>query len=151
MSSGLVKRSRSVMACALAPAMTPLCAIGVAIEIALAQLWPGKLGMFDGYHKTMVGTFQEMSPISSEGPPLKDSSVPPPRRGLMAVSRPTSGTFSSCWMPLASAMSAADHVGSPTAWIFRYSASAIGLFIQAGHAEPRMVLEKVVLLMSAAP
>ena len=29
------------MACTLAPAITPLCAIGVAIAIALAQLWPG--------------------------------------------------------------------------------------------------------------
>jgi len=31
-----------------APAVTPLCASGVAIAIALAQLWPGRLGMFAG-------------------------------------------------------------------------------------------------------
>ena len=32
----------------LGPAITPLCAIGVAIAIAFAQLWPGSPGMFDG-------------------------------------------------------------------------------------------------------
>jgi hypothetical protein len=37
-----------VIACTLAPAVTPLCAIGVAIEIAFAQLWPGPACMFDG-------------------------------------------------------------------------------------------------------
>ena len=40
--------SRTVIACTFAPATTPLCAIGVAIEIAFAQLWPGIPGMFDG-------------------------------------------------------------------------------------------------------
>ena len=32
----------------LARAWMPLCAIGVAIEIAFAQLWPGPAAMFDG-------------------------------------------------------------------------------------------------------
>ena len=36
------------MACTLAPATTPLCAMGVAIEIPLAQLWPGPPGILDG-------------------------------------------------------------------------------------------------------
>ena len=40
----LQDRSSIVIACTLAPAVAPLCAIGVAIEIAFAQLWPGKPG-----------------------------------------------------------------------------------------------------------
>ena len=48
MTVGLVIRSSTVIACTFAPATTPLCAIGVAIAIAFAQLWPGRPGMFDG-------------------------------------------------------------------------------------------------------
>ena len=48
-SSGCSRISSIVMACTFAPATTPLCAIGVAIEIPLAQLWPGPPGIFDGY------------------------------------------------------------------------------------------------------
>ena len=59
-----------VIACTFAPATTPLWAIGVAIEIALAQLWPGPPGMFDGYRRVTVGTTQETSPMSSEPPPV---------------------------------------------------------------------------------
>ena len=62
--------SSIVMACTLAPAITPWWAIGVAIEIALAQLCPGPPGMFDGYRSVTVGTFQETSPMSSEPPPV---------------------------------------------------------------------------------
>ena len=40
--------SMIVIACTFAPAVTPLCAIGVAIAIAFAQLWPGRFGMFAG-------------------------------------------------------------------------------------------------------
>ena len=46
--SGLVSRSSTVMACALAPATTPLWAIGVALAMPLDQLWPGSPGMFAG-------------------------------------------------------------------------------------------------------
>src|SRR5438034_5952944 len=52
-----------------------------------------------------------MSPISSEPPPRFSSSgiTSRPRSGLSFVARPTSGTFSSCWSALASAMSASLH------------------------------------------
>ena len=53
--SGCSSRSSIVMACTLAPAMTPLWAIGVAIAMALAQLWPGRrdvrrIAQRDGRH-----------------------------------------------------------------------------------------------------
>src|ERR1019366_6494781 len=59
-----------VMACTFAPATTPLCAIGVAMEIPLAQLWPGPPGMLEGKRSVTVGTFQLTSPISSLPPPV---------------------------------------------------------------------------------
>src|SRR5947199_10821231 len=68
--SGGSRISSIVMACTFAPAITPLCAIGVAIEIAFAQLWPGPPGIFDGYRSVMVGTFHETSPMSSDPPPV---------------------------------------------------------------------------------
>ena len=40
-SSGRIIRSSTVIAWTFAPAVTPLCAIGVAIAMAFAQLWPG--------------------------------------------------------------------------------------------------------------
>ena len=40
--------SSTVIACTLAPAITPLCAIGVAMAMALAQLCPGPAWMFAG-------------------------------------------------------------------------------------------------------
>ena len=43
----------------------PLCAIGVAIAIAFAQLWPGRPGMLDGKRSVTVGTFHDTSPMSS--------------------------------------------------------------------------------------
>ncbi len=67
-----------VMACTYAPATTPLCAIGVAMAIPFAQLCPGPPGIFDGYRKVTVGTFHEISPISSEGPPVGSAPRPPP-------------------------------------------------------------------------
>ena len=45
---GVEKRSSIVIACTFAPAVAPLCAIGVAIAIAFAQLCPGVPGMFAG-------------------------------------------------------------------------------------------------------
>src|SRR3990170_874607 len=69
-SSGRRTRSRIVIACTLAPAVTPLWAIGVAMAIALDQLWPGSPGMFDGKRSVTVGTFHDTSPMSSEPPPL---------------------------------------------------------------------------------
>ena len=47
-SSGLRMMSSSVSAITLAPAVEPLCAIGVAIAIASTQLCPGVPGMFAG-------------------------------------------------------------------------------------------------------
>ena len=40
--------SIKVIASALAPYTTPLCAMGVAIEMALDQWWPGNPGILDG-------------------------------------------------------------------------------------------------------
>ena len=48
MSSGFISKSSTVITCTLAAAVTPLCAIGVAIAIAFAQLWPGPASMFAG-------------------------------------------------------------------------------------------------------
>ena len=40
--------SSTVIATALAPATTPLCAMGVAIAMAEVTLWPIMLGMLEG-------------------------------------------------------------------------------------------------------
>src|SRR5215217_7862653 len=69
-SAGFATMSRMVVAIAFAPAVAPLCAIGVADAIALDQWWPGKPGMFDGYRSVTVGTFHDTSPMSSEPPPM---------------------------------------------------------------------------------
>lgn len=45
---GLAKMSSRVAAMTLAPAVEPLCAIGVAMEMAFQKLWPGRFGMFAG-------------------------------------------------------------------------------------------------------
>ena len=71
MSVGFVMRSSVVIAWTFAPAVAPLCAIGVAIEIAFAQLWPGSPGMLPGKRSVTVGTFHDTSPMSSEPPPRK--------------------------------------------------------------------------------
>ena len=95
--------SSIVRACTFAPASAPLCAIGVAIEMALAQLWPGRPGMFDGKRSVIVGTFQAMSPMSSEPPPIQFCGVSAPRSSLFTCSdSPKSGELSSFWMPFAS-------------------------------------------------
>src|ERR1700730_17984607 len=96
------------MACALAPAITPLWAIGVAMVIALAQLWPGPPETLDGKRNVIVGTFQETSPISSEPPPVGPAKGPPSppsalgsgagRGGRISwsfVERPRTGAFDS--------------------------------------------------------
>ena len=57
------------MACTLAPAVEPLCAIGVAMATPLTQLCPGRFGIFAGYIRYTMGTFQEISPMSSDPPP----------------------------------------------------------------------------------
>ena len=69
-----------VMAITRAPAAAPLWAMGVAIATAFAQWWPGPPGMFDGKRIETVGTFQEMSPMSSEKPPSRGSGAGPPIR-----------------------------------------------------------------------
>src|SRR2546426_9134922 len=66
-----MRKSSTVIAITFAPAVAPLCAIGVAIEIVLAQLCPGSPGIFDGKRSVTVGTFHETSPISSEPPPVR--------------------------------------------------------------------------------
>jgi hypothetical protein len=48
MSDGVNSTSSIVAAIALAPAVVPLCAMGVAMAMALAQLWPGRSGMLAG-------------------------------------------------------------------------------------------------------
>src|SRR5690606_41721696 len=68
-SFGVMNSSSVARASTLAPAVAPLCAIGVAIAIALDQLCPGSPGMFEGKRSVTVGTTQETSPMSSE-PPL---------------------------------------------------------------------------------
>ena len=65
-----------------------MCAIGVAIEIAFAQLWPGSPRMFDGKRSVTVGTFHETSPMSSLPPPC--GLITGPFGSFpIAVSRPT--------------------------------------------------------------
>src|SRR5262245_53109071 len=46
------------------------------MAIAFAQLCPGRPGMFAGYRSVIVGTFQEMSPMSSDPPPVFVSAGP---------------------------------------------------------------------------
>ena len=54
------------MACALAPAVTPLWASGVAMLTAFAQWCPGRSGMLLGKRSVTVGTTQLTSPTSVE-------------------------------------------------------------------------------------
>ena len=61
-SSGCAKSWSAVRASTRAPATAPLCAMGVAIAMALDQWWPGRPGTFDGKRSVTVGTFHEMSP-----------------------------------------------------------------------------------------
>jgi hypothetical protein len=83
--AGFSTRSSSVIAWTFAPAVAPLCAIGVAIAIALAQLWPGRPGMFDGKRSVTVGTVHEMSPMSSEPPPRFSRTGPCNASGTFSV------------------------------------------------------------------
>ena len=64
----------------LAPAKLPLCAMGVAIAIPLAQLCPGPPGMLAGYLSVTVGMFQDTSPMSSEPPPNERARLTGPLR-----------------------------------------------------------------------
>src|SRR5690606_26986513 len=86
-SSGRRNISRAVRAITFAPAVAPLCAIGVAIAIALAQWCAGGPGMFDGKPIVTVGTTHEMSPISSE-PPLERWAGGPESVDAVAVTSP---------------------------------------------------------------
>jgi hypothetical protein len=76
-----------------APATAPLWAMGVAMAMALDQWWPGSPGMFEGKRSVTVGTFHEMSPMSSEPPLLRFGGLAQLGRATVARprgSRPTS-------------------------------------------------------------
>ena len=137
----------------MAPASAPLCAIGVAMEIALAQLCPGKPGILDGKRNVTVGTFHAMSPMSSEPPPIQFCGVSAPRSCLFTCSdRPKSGEPSSFWMPFASVWSLSSHLGMPTVCTLACIASAIGLLKWADHPEPRIaIVSTFVSVIIAAP
>src|ERR1051325_6460406 len=137
-SSGRSRKSSMVIAITLAPAVAPLCAIGVAMEIAFAQLWPGRPGMFDGKRSVTVGTFHDTSPMSSEPPPMRSFGLSGGRRLSSVVASPESGTPSSCWRALARRWSASLHCGNPTCLMFSYMSSATTRLKWPGHAEPRM-------------
>ena len=101
-----------VMAWTFAPAITPLCAMGVAMEIPLAQLWPGPPGMFDGKRSVTVGTFQrhvaDIVRTAARGLILPPSSPVPSSAGDgrgarssgILVARPRTGCFSSSCIAL---------------------------------------------------
>src|SRR5690606_16938733 len=104
----------------------PLCAIGVAIAIALDQLCPGRPGILDGNRSVTVGTTQETSPMSSEPPlirarggPLSESSVVA-RPGCALLPTSACTAFASIW-------SSALHSGRPTALMCSYVFSAMTL------------------------
>src|ERR1700744_310049 len=117
-SCGVVIRSSTVIATALAPATAPLWAIGVAIAIAASLLCMVALGMLDGNIIITVGIVQVMSPTSSEAPP---AGLPP----LLGVSKGRTLSISGCWdrwfsvcTALAKAWSPAVHLGMPTSFMF---------------------------------
>ncbi len=125
--------------------------MGVAIEIAFAQLCPGRPGVFDGKRSDTVGTFQEMSPMSSEPPPRRCSSGIGPRSGASVTASPSSFAFSSCWMPRASVWSASLHCGRPTALMFSSMFSDSVLLMCFGHAVPRIFhVTSVFVIIDAA-
>ena len=101
-----------------------------------------------------VGTFHEMSPMSSEPPPRFSSSGidSRPRSGLIFVARPISGTFISRCVALASAMSASLHCGNPTFSMFACIVSATVLLKCPGHADPSTFIAdtSVSVIMAAA-
>src|SRR5262245_49064527 len=69
--SGFVSRSKTVVTYTCAQLVVPLWAIGVAIANACHQVWLGPPpGTLAGYLIVIVGMVQEMSPMSSEPPPV---------------------------------------------------------------------------------
>ena len=144
--------SSSVSAWTLAPATAPLCAIGVAIAMPFAQLWPGRPGMLQGKRSVTVGMFHETSPMSSEPPPSDRDRSTGPSSVSSLVASPSSSWPSSRWIPFASSMSASLHFGSPTRLMFAYSISAIGLLKCRPHAVPTVWIVSISApVMSAAP
>ena len=127
--------------------------MGVAMEMALAQLWPGMLGMLDGKRRVTVGTVHATSPMSSDPPPVRCASgVGPSRRPRLRLVIPLSATPSSRWMPLASARSLSSHVGMPTVLMFWYIASATGREKCPLHPEPTIItVSTAVPVIIAAP
>ena len=145
--------SSIVSACTFAPASAPLCAIGVAIEIAFAQLCPGKPGMFDGKRSVIVGTVHAISPMSSEPPPIQFCGVSAPRSSLLTCSdKPKSGEPNSFWIPFANVWSLSSHFGMPTVCTLACIACAIGLLKCADQPEPRItIVSTLVSVIIAAP
>src|SRR5688572_26165543 len=151
-SAGFAMMSRIVAAIAFAPAVAPLCAMGVADAIALDQWWPGSPGMFEGYRSVTVGTFHETSPMSSDPPPM----FRPSGSGAIVLSSldgmPSSREPISFCTAFAIVWSASLHFGRPTCLMFANIASAIGLLKCCGHAEPITWLRtSFVPVMIAAP
>src|SRR3989304_4368736 len=75
---------------AVAPAVAPLWAMGVAMAMAFAQWCPGPPGMFEGNRSVTVGRTQVMSPMSSEPPPILLSSGSGSSRLPSSIFRPSS-------------------------------------------------------------
>src|ERR1041385_5590869 len=145
--------SSIVIAIALAPAVAPLWATGVAIAMASVQLWPGRPGIFDGKRSVTVGTVQVTSPMSSEPPPRFRSSGPGSSRPRAVVSSPLIfGFLSSVWSALAKRWSSSVHLGIPTCLMLAAIASAIGLLKYWAQALPsRRSGSSVVPVIIAAP
>ncbi len=139
-----------VIASTLAPAVTPLCAMGVAIAMALLQWCPWSPGIFDGYLNVTVGTFHETSPISSE-PPLTGLLIGSPRAFSLLLKPVIFLELTSFWTAFASNWSLSDQVGKPTVLIFLYMVSAIVLLKCLGQAVPRILELTFVLVIKAAP
>ncbi len=124
----------------LAPASTPLWAMGVAMAMAFAQLCPGPAGNVrrvaqrDGRHvpRDVADVVGAAAASCSFGG--IDSR---PRSGCTFVASPISSAPSArAAAALASVWSASLHCGRPTALMLAYIASAIGLLKCRGQAEP---------------
>src|ERR1700743_1032342 len=111
-SCGVVIRSSTVIATALAPATAPLWAMGVAMAIAASLLCMVALGMLEGNIIITLGTFQVMSPTSSDAPPAGL-----PMAGVISGATLSLSGCSFRWLvsctALAKAWSSALHLGMP--------------------------------------
>ena len=147
--SGCSRISSMVMAWTFAPATTPLCAMGVAIEIAVGPVVAGATGNVRGIAQRdgrddpgdvadIVGSAARRlgRAAASHRPLLRLGARGAAECTESLLARPRTGAFNSRCRALASVWSASDHCGRPTFLMFAYMSSAIGLLKWPGQALP---------------